>query len=45
MAEYATVPEPWMAHPERVREWMGRALEWVSAMPPKTKTAKAPRKR
>jgi len=35
MAGYATVPKAWMAEPDRVRVWMGRALAWVAAMPPK----------
>lgn len=44
MAGYAIVPEPWLHSPERVREWMGRALEWVAAMPPKKKGPKRSKK-
>lgn len=45
MAEYVTVPESWMRSPERVREWMGRSLEWVAAMPPKRGKKKPQTKR
>ncbi len=44
MPGYAVVPEPWMRDADRIHLWLGRALEWVGAMPPKAKGAKKPRK-
>jgi len=45
MAEYVTVPETWTRDPDRVREWMGRSLEWAAGMPPKRAKKKGnPRK-
>ncbi len=35
MAEYATLPRPWMGDPARAREWARRSLEFVAAMPAK----------
>lgn len=40
MAGYATVPKAWTKEPERVRDWMGRALAWVATMPPKERGKK-----
>ena len=41
MTGYATVPRPWMTHPDRVRPWVKRALEWAAEMPPKRPGRKA----
>jgi TfoX/Sxy family transcriptional regulator of competence genes len=35
MKEYASLPAAWRGDVERTREWLDRALEWVSGMPVK----------
>ena len=37
MAEYATIPETWMQGRDKVRPWVARSIEWVGAMPAKTR--------
>ena len=43
MGGYLSLPDAWVEHPDRAREWVGRALDHVSTLPPKAK--KATRKR
>ncbi len=40
MKEYVTFPAAWRTEPERVRAWMARSLQWVTAMPPKAPARK-----
>ncbi len=37
MGGYVSLPEAWKSDPERLREWIGVALEQVGRMPPKEK--------
>jgi TfoX/Sxy family transcriptional regulator of competence genes len=36
MKEYADLPD-WQARPDDVREWAGKSLDYVAALPPKKK--------
>jgi TfoX/Sxy family transcriptional regulator of competence genes len=40
MGGYVAFPEAWRDEPDRIREWIGRALELVAAMPPKAPRAR-----
>jgi TfoX/Sxy family transcriptional regulator of competence genes len=44
MGGYTSLPEAWRATPEVAAQWVERALTHVSALPPKVKKPKAPRK-
>ena len=33
MREYIEMPGTWRGEPDRIREWVGRSLSWVSEMP------------
>jgi TfoX/Sxy family transcriptional regulator of competence genes len=35
MGGYVAMPEEWKSEPDRLREWVGVALDQVRAMPPK----------
>ena len=35
MGGYVAMPEEWKSEPDRLREWIGVALDQVRAMPPK----------
>jgi TfoX/Sxy family transcriptional regulator of competence genes len=41
MGGYVALPEAWKSDPDRLREWIGVALEQVRAMPPKKPRAGA----
>ncbi len=43
MGGYVAFPEAWRGEPDRLREWIGRALELVAAMPPKQAKPRKPR--
>lgn len=46
MREYVVLPEAWKTQPERMRQWVQRAMTWTSTLPSKApKEAKAGRKR
>jgi TfoX/Sxy family transcriptional regulator of competence genes len=43
MGGYVAFPEAWRDDPDRLREWIGRALQLVAALPPKSpKSRKRP---
>lgn len=42
MAAYVSLPEAWKDDPDRLREWIGVALEQVARMPPKVKKPRKP---
>ena len=44
MKEYVAFPEGWRRRPKTVRKWVGRSLDWVAEMPPKTSKARAKKK-
>lgn len=44
MGGYIAFPASWADEPERMTEWIGLALEQVSALPPKAPKARQPRK-
>jgi len=35
MKEYVVIPKSWRDHPETVRPWILKSLEWSSNLPPK----------
>jgi len=35
MKDYAVIPKSWRDHPENVRSWILKSLEWSSKLPPK----------
>lgn len=35
MREYVVLPPAWRDHPERIRDWVARSLEWAEELPPK----------
>jgi hypothetical protein len=37
MSGYVTLPGPWQANPKRAAPWIGKALDFVGALPPKLK--------
>ena len=43
MKEYVSFPEAWRDEPDEVLVWVARSLDWVGAMPKKTK--KKPKKK
>ena len=44
MGGYTSLPGTWRTEPEVAAQWVERALAHVSALPPKVKKPKAPRK-
>jgi TfoX/Sxy family transcriptional regulator of competence genes len=42
MGGYVSVPQAWRSTPEAAADWVARAFEYVSAMPPKVKKPKKP---
>ena len=46
MREYVVLPAAWQAQPERLRQWVERALTWTATLPGKApKAAKARRQK
>jgi hypothetical protein len=44
MGGYTSLPEAWRATPGAAAQWVERALDHVSTLPPKVKKPKAPKK-
>lgn len=45
MRGYVFVPDAWRKKPERVRDWVGRSLDFAETLPPKQPKPKATKKR